>query len=96
METPMSNKRKSLEERISSHPILKEHVLRLLEIAESDIERADEVEEQVIEGVRGLGKQIIEEWALQQEQTHGQALEEEAEARRHGKKNSTGRTPSER
>ena len=92
----MPNKRKSLEERLSAHPKLKEHVLGLLEIAESDIERADEVEEQVIEGVRDLGNQVIKEWALQQEQTHAQALEDDAEASRHGKKNSTGRTPSER
>ena len=48
------------------------------------------MEEQVIEGVRDLGKQVIEEWARQQEQTHAQALEDDAEARRHGKKNSTG------
>ena len=86
----MSNKRKSLDERLSAHPQLQEHVRRLLEIAESDIERADEVEEQVIEGVRGLGKQVIEEWARQQEQTHAQALQDDAEARRQGKKNSTG------
>jgi hypothetical protein len=86
----MSNKRKSLEERLSSHPELKEMVLGLLEIAESDIERADEVEEQVIEGVRGLGKQVIEEWALQQEQAHAQALTDDAETSRHGKKNSIG------
>jgi len=86
----MSNKCKSLEERLSPHPKLQEHVLRLLEIVESDIERADEVEERVIEGVRDLGKQVIAEWAWQQEQTRAQGLEDDAEARRHGKKNSTG------
>ncbi len=86
----MSNQSKSLEERLSAHPMLKDHVMRLLEIAESDTELADEVEEQVIEGVRGLGKQIMEEWAVQQEQTHAQALAGDTDTRRHGKKNSTG------
>ncbi len=32
----MSNQSKSLEERLSAHPMLKDHVMRLLEIAESD------------------------------------------------------------
>ena len=80
----------SLEERLAAHPLLKERVLELLEIAESDIALADEAEERTIEEVRGLGKEVLNEWARRQEQTQAHALNAEASARRHGKKNSTG------
>ncbi len=86
----MSKKSMSLEERLAAHPQLKEHVLVLLEIADSDIESADEVEERTIEGVRVLGKQVLEQWARHQEQTHAEALKADASTCRHGKKNSTG------
>jgi hypothetical protein len=86
----MSKKPMSLEERLAAHPQLKDHVLGLLEIAESDIELADEAEERTIEGVRGLGKQIMEDWARRREQTHVEALKTDAGTRRHGKKNSIG------
>ena len=86
----MPKKPLSLEERLAAHPQLKEQVLRLLEIAESDIELADEVEERTIERVRGLGKQIMEDWARGREQTQAEALKADASTRRHGKKNSTG------
>ncbi len=76
----------SLEERLAAHPQLKDHVLGLLKIAESDIESADEAEERTIEGVRGLGKQVLEEWARHQEQTHSEAVQAEASTRRHEKK----------
>ena len=86
----MSKKSLSLEERLAAHPQLKEQVLGLLEIAESDIELADEAEERTIEGVRGLGKQVLEEWARHREQTHSAAVKADTGMRRHGKKNSTG------
>ncbi len=86
----MSKKPMSLEERLAAHPQLKAQVLGLLEIAESDIERADEVEERTIEGVRGMGKQVMEDWARGREQTQAEALKGDAGTRRHGKKNSTG------
>ncbi len=82
----MSKLHLSLEERLSAHPQLKEHVLGLLEIAESDIASADEAEERTIAGVRGLGKQVLHEWAHQQEQRQAQALKGDAQVRGHGKK----------
>ena len=83
----MPDKNPSLDERLSKHPQLRNHVLQLLEIAESDsIGKADEAEEQIIKGVRGLGKQVLEEWAHHQEQTHSQALQNDESARRHVKK----------
>lgn len=83
----MPDKNPSLDERLSKHPQLRNHVLQLLEIAESDrIEKADEAEEQIIKGVRGLGKQVLEEWAHHQEHTHSEALQNDESARRHVKK----------
>jgi flagellin-specific chaperone FliS len=91
----VSKTTKSLEERLDAHPELKEQMIRLLEIAESDIEKADEVEDRTIEGVRGLGKQVLEAWAQLHERMKSKALrEEETNVRLHGKKNSTGKAPS--
>ena len=87
---PMSKKKLSLEERLAEHPKLKEHVLGLLEIVESDIALADEAEERTIEGVRGLGKQVLEDWAHNREENLSKEVELEGDTRGHGKKNSTG------
>ena len=96
---------KTLEERLNAYPELKAQLLALLELAESDITSADEVEERTVEPIRSLGRQVIQDWAKQQEQkisqsvreTIGQELEQKSvrEAVRQaleqkGKKNSTG------
>lgn len=93
----MSKTTKSLEERLDAHPELKEQMIALLEIAESGIEKADEVEDRTIEGVQGLGKQVLEAWAHHQERARSKALrEEDTGVRLHGKKNSTGKAHSGR
>ena len=61
---------KTIEERLNTYPELKMQMLTLLALAESDIERADEVEERTVEGVRSLGRQVIQVWAEQQEQNN--------------------------
>ncbi len=96
---------KTLEERLNAHPELKAQLLALLELAESDITSADEVEERTVEPIRSLGRQVVQDWAKQQEQkisqsvreAIGQELEQKSvrEAVRQaleqkGKKNSTG------
>lgn len=87
----MSKPTKSLEDRLQAHPELKQHVLELLELAEGDIESADKVEELVVKGIGGMGRQVIQDWAEQQETVKSQALREaDAKARANGKKNSTG------
>ncbi len=88
---------KSLEERLDAHPELKEHLLGLLELAESGIESADRVEELTVGGIKGLGRQVMQDWAEHREAAKSQALrEEDTDVRAKGKKNSTGRRPSER
>ena len=82
---------KSLEERLQAHPKLKERVLGLLGLAESGIDSADEVEELAVEGSRGLGQQVMQEWAERQTQMKSQALREaDGEVSSKGKKNSPG------
>jgi len=89
---------KTLEERLNAHPELKAHLLALLELAESDIQRADEVEERTVEPIRSLGRQVIQDWAEQQEQTLSKSVREAVgeELARKGKKNSTGPRRTER
>jgi len=89
---------KTLEERLDAHPKLKAQLLTLLELAESDIERADEVEERTVESVRSLGRQVIQDWAEQQEQKISKSVREAVcqELEQKGKKNSTGPRRTER
>ncbi len=88
---------KTIEERLNAHPELKAQMLRLLELAESDIDLADEVEERTVENIRGLGRQVIQDWAEQQEKRTSKAVDElSSELDRKGKKNSTGPRRTER
>ncbi len=89
---------KTLEERLNAHPKLKVQLLTLLELAESGIERADEVEERTVESVRSVGRQVIQDWAEQQEQTISQSVRDAVadELEQKGKKNSTGPRRTER
>ncbi len=89
---------KTLEERLNAHPELKAQLLTLLELAESDIERADEVEERTVEPIRSLGRQVIQDWAEQQEKKISQSVRDAVgqEVSRKGKKNSTGPRRTER
>lgn len=91
----MAKSTKSLEERLQAHPELKEKVLGLLDLAESGIDSADEVEALAVEGSKGLGRQVIQEWAEEQAQVKAQAVREtDADVSSKGKKNSTGRRRS--
>ena len=85
---------KTFEERLNGHPELKMQLLTLLELAESGIERADEVEERTVQGVRSLGHQVLQDWAEQQarkkSETAQATIEPELTLERKGKKNSTG------
>ncbi len=89
---------KTIEERLAAHPELKSQLLTLLELAESGIERADEVEERTVESVRGLGRQVIQDWAEQQEQEISKCVQDAvgSELKLKGKKNSTGPRRTER
>ena len=92
----MSKTQQSLEKRLAAHPKLKEHLLGLLDLAEGGIESADRVEELTVNGIKGLGRQVIQDWAEQQEEAKSRALREgDTNVIANGKKNSSGQRPSE-
>lgn len=87
----------SLDERLNAHPELKEYMLTLLDLADCDICKADEVEDRTIEGVHQLGQQVIQDWAHQRQKAEIQCLKEsELDYTGKGKKNFTGRRPLEK
>jgi len=86
---------KSVEERLAAHPELKEKVLALLELVEANpdghIERADDMEERIIQNTTQLRQQLMQDWAQGRERQTAQSLRESAvSAVSNGKKNSTG------
>ena len=84
----MTAKTKSLEERLAAHPELKEPLLTLLELAESNIDSADRVDELTVEGIKTFGQQVMQDWAQRKEEEKSQALrKEEKAASPNGKKN---------
>ena len=90
----MSDRKRSLEERLAAHPKLRarfEQILALVEDVDDQVNTAEEAEDRTIEEVRRLGNEILHEWAghkcLQAAQ---QTLSEKPEANSNGKKNSTG------
>jgi hypothetical protein len=59
---------KTLEERLETHPELKTQIETLLDIAESDIEKANDVELLTVDSIQIVGQQVIQQWAEQQAQ----------------------------
>jgi len=59
----MSNKEKTLEERLNEHPELKAFVDSSLELIDSTQITAHEAEEILVERIREYSSGILEEWA---------------------------------
>ena len=57
-----------IEERLAAHPELKQQLLTLLELAESNIDSADRVEELTVEGIKTFGQQVMQDWAQRREE----------------------------
>ena len=83
---------KTLEERLADHPELKAQIEILLDIAESDIEKADDVELLTVDSIQVVGQQVIQQWAEQQAQKKSDAAKDlnGEELTGKGKKNSPG------
>lgn len=95
----IDNEDRKFFERIKAHPSLKKRFEEIMNIAENtsgDIVTADEAEGKAIEEVQKLGKEIIREWAVSQHSSQAQQFENrQPDARKHVKKNSTGKPPLE-
>ncbi len=66
----MHNQKKSLEGRLEAYPKLKNRIGALLAIVEdsgSDLEKADDAEQRVIEELRQMGNDVLRDWALSME-----------------------------
>lgn len=93
MNAPLS----SFDDQLKAHPQLRERfeeLLALVEAARGSLNRADEVEQRVIETLRRLGLEVLQDWA------DGQVAQQTAAVRTavvdavgHGKKNCTGIRP---
>ena len=83
---------KTFEERLEAHPELKAQIETLLDIAESDIEKAHDVEVRTVESIQVVGQQVIQQWAEHQAQKKHDAAKDQngAELTGKGKKNSHG------
>lgn len=90
----MSDHIVTLEERLHAHPVLKKRVESLLQIVEDpsrEIETADDAELRVIEEVRRLGNELLQEWASTKERERVEELRKtQGTVEGHGKKNCIG------
>jgi hypothetical protein len=96
METLRFAEEESRSARLSRHPQLEGRVERLLDLVEDrrdEWRKADDAEERVIEELRGLGQELLQDWAQGQLGKRAEELEQTPGVWREGKKNSAG-TPS--
>jgi hypothetical protein len=83
--------------RLNKHPQLRSRIERLVDLVEDagdDLRKADEAERHVIEEVRRLGQEVLEDWAEGQVAKRGEELDRTPGVWREGKKNSAGIAPS--
>ena len=82
---------KSLEERLSAYPGLKDRIeamLEVLEVEEGVLDNANDAEERVIAELRQLGAELISNWAEhKEEQRHQLARKADPALKIHRKKN---------
>ena len=63
--------KKALQERLEAHPILKNHVEALLDIAEDitgRVKKSDDAEIKIVQNMRKLGHDLLSNWAINQEE----------------------------
>lgn len=83
--------------RLNQHPQLRGRVERLVDLVEDagdDLRKADEAERRVIEEVRGLGRELLGDWADGQVVKRADELERTLGIWCEGKTNSAGTVPS--
>jgi hypothetical protein len=77
-------------ERLRAHPELLarfESILGLTDVAEGRLRTADEIEEQLVQEVRGLGHEVMADWAVRaEERVAEEVIQANAEVRLRKKK----------
>ena len=91
---PMSDRKRSLEERVGNNPALRgrlESILDIAENADGKYETADQAEEVAIEQLQRLGNELLHEWAInRQSEELSKRKGRSEDIPVHSKKNSTG------
>lgn len=91
---------KELAEKLAKYPDLKQRMEKLLLIAENTgegIALANDAEERVIQAMRGMGREIMQNWADQRAvQASEQMKKRVSSAKKNIKKKSPGKRPSEK
>ncbi len=85
--------KKGLEERLNAHPLLRDRIevlLRVVENAAGDAEKADEAERLVLEEIRQMGNAALQSWAEDQHKKKVGEYQKSKEGCHRRKKNSTG------
>jgi hypothetical protein len=59
----MHETKKTLEQRLEAHPKLRNKLQKMLDLADGQIEKADDAEEQLIGDINDFGNQILQDWA---------------------------------
>jgi hypothetical protein len=80
-----------LVEKLCAHPLLREQIEAILELVQGDdgpIRKADEVEEILVQEIRKLGKNAMQEWALGAEERSAAQLQHDSPGARCLKKKS--------
>lgn len=91
----MGDQKRSFEERLKAHPRLRDRIHQILSIAEDSegkIDKADEAEQHVIDELRRLGQEVLQEWAVRKEREKVEQLKgsPDRKVEGHGKKKSPG------
>ncbi len=90
---------KELVEKLNEHPVLRARVIHLLDIIENSMGEttlANEAERRVIEELRGMGQEALQNWACRQElKVTSEARKINPDLRKHVKKKSSGTPPME-
>jgi hypothetical protein len=91
---------KELAERLAKYPDLRKRVEEALAIVDDPMEEimlSDHAEELVVEAVRGMGHDLMKNWAEQCSHRCAQRLEKQvSSAKKNIKKKSTGKPPLEK
>ena len=90
------DRNETLIERLDRHPVLRsrvESLLRVVEDAEGDCEKADAAERRMIEELRQMGDEALTAWAERGVEKQTQRATEEPDWRPGGKKNCIGTRP---
>ncbi len=73
----MTDHKNSIEERLNKHPQLKKRIEQLLKVVENangNFQKANDAEQRVIEELRKMGNEVLHNWASNREKQEHQKI----------------------